>query len=306
MRHSKHIDCSLFKTKYLDHDPTNSRYYYAYLDLPKVPLNFVKEAFDESQNPKGHWFNPILDEHIDREIILPDGTVGQSSGYPRYRLSLDFEDWLKENIIPNFIDEGVTFTQRSNRSILGAHTDRTRAFSLLYVIQTGGAEVVTRWYDDLEKPRWRPRPSYQDDHTKLKLIAETEIPANQWICINTQVIHTVEQVQTQRIGFNLSFNHDYFGLDGAPFSQPIEIDNDVLFKDNSKVANRIIEMIKNKIPFDTVSSGSFVADDSTALIEQYKTHIERKQSFKILSKEGFSIGNFFDTSELLYNHNFLK
>lgn len=190
------------------------RHYYKILDhLPDVPLDIQTRAFNEVVELKSLCLNPINDEHKQRWFIDRDGNPGQSSGYLRHSLGDDFYPWVRENICETFIDGGVAFTEFAGRPMLGAHTDRTRKYSLLYVLQPGGAKVVTRWYQDPGHPIWREGIVHIHDHSKLELLTELEIPPRTWVCINAQCIHSVEGIQTQRIGINISLDHDWFGLD---------------------------------------------------------------------------------------------
>lgn len=190
------------------------RQYYKFLDkLPEVPLEFQINAFTEVNDPKGEWYNPSTSEHKDRWFVDRDGNPGQSSSYRRNSLGEQFHTWVKENIATVYKDAGVGFTQFTGRPTLGGHTDRTRKYSLIYLLQPGGAKVMTRWYQDPEYPIWREGIVHVQDHSKLILLEELEIPVKKWICINAQCIHSVEGIQTQRISINISFDQDEFGLD---------------------------------------------------------------------------------------------
>jgi hypothetical protein len=195
------------------------RHYYRILNLPTVPLKFEQLAFDEAVVRASHCMNPINEEHKDRWFVGPDGQPAQSSGYLRHDMGPDFYPWVQANICSTFIDGGVAFTERPQRHMLGAHTDRTRKYSLLYVLQPGGARVVTRWYQEPGHDVWREGIVHIKDHTKLELLTELEIPVRTWVCINAQCIHSVEGIQTQRIGINISLDQDWFGLDGDPYKE---------------------------------------------------------------------------------------
>jgi len=200
--------------------PTNAilgdsvRHYYKILhDLPRVPLDIEIQAFDEAMLIKNRCLNPVPESYKDRWFIGRDGTPQQSSGYPRNDLGEDFLQWIKQNIASEIIDAGVSFTERPYRSTLGAHTDRTRRYSLLYVLQPGGARVITKWYREPGHEIWRDGIVHINDHTNLELLTELEIPTRTWVCINARCIHSVEGIQTQRIGINVSLDQDVFGLD---------------------------------------------------------------------------------------------
>ena len=195
------------------------RHYYKILNLPLIPLEFERIAFEECVNRANDCLNPIHEEHKERWFVDRNGRLAQSSGYLRHDMGPNFYPWIKKNICPTFIDGGVAFTERPNRSMLGAHTDRTRKYSLLYVLQTGGAQVVTRWYQEYKQEIWRKGIVHIHDHTKLKLLTELEIIPRTWVCINAQCIHSVEGIQTQRIGINISLDQDWFGLDGNPYKE---------------------------------------------------------------------------------------
>jgi len=189
-------------------------HYYKILSyLPPVPLEFEIEAFEQALQRSSACQNPIHEQHKERWFVDPQGRPAQSSGYLRHDLGPQFYPWVRANITDQFIDGGAAFTERPNRHMLGAHTDRTRKSSLLYVLQTGGAKVMTRWYRQPGHPVWRQGIVHVHDHTDLELLTELEIPMRTWICINAQCIHSVENIQTQRIGINISLDQDVFGMD---------------------------------------------------------------------------------------------
>ena len=190
-----------------------AHYYKILPHLPPVPLEFEIQAFEQAQQRSSACQNPIHEQHKERWFIDTQGQPAQSSGYLRHDLGPQFYPWIQANITDQFIDGGAAFTERPNRHMLGAHTDRTRKYSLLYVLQTGGAKVMTRWYQQPGQPVWRQGTVHVHDHTALELLTELEIPMRIWICINAQCIHSVEGIQTQRIGINISLDQDVFGLD---------------------------------------------------------------------------------------------
>jgi hypothetical protein len=188
------------------------RPYYKILDLPPVPLEFERCAFAQVQ-AQTNCLNPFNEEARDRWFIDRNGNPAQSGGFPRYNIGTDFDSWIRENICGEFIDGGVAFTEVLQRSMLGAHTDRTRKYSLLYLLQPGGAQVVTRWYQEPGHEILRSGNVFINDHRPLQLLTELEIPIRTWVCFNAHVIHSVEGIQSQRIGINISLNQDYFDLD---------------------------------------------------------------------------------------------
>lgn len=196
------------------------RLYYKILDLPPVPLEFERRAFAQLQE-KNSCLNPFNEEAKDRWFIDRDGNPAQSGGFPRYDLGPDFYPWVQENICSEFVDAGVAITERPQRSTLGAHTDRTRKYSLLYVLQPGGNQVVTRWYQEPGHEILRSNNVFIYDHRPLQLLTELEIPVRTWVFFNAHVIHNVEGIQSQRIGINISLDQDWFGLDGESNTQLI-------------------------------------------------------------------------------------
>ena len=60
-----------------------------------------------------------------------------------------------------------------------------------------------------------------EEHKDRWFIDRTGKPACTWVCINSQCIHSVEGIQTQRIGINISLDHDWFGLDGNTHKETV-------------------------------------------------------------------------------------
>jgi hypothetical protein len=68
----------------------------------------------------------------------------------RTKFSDEFEQWVKENITPKFMDAGVSY-RHCNSDTSGAHTDHTRDFVLSYNIDTGGPKCGVVYWKNKER-----------------------------------------------------------------------------------------------------------------------------------------------------------
>jgi hypothetical protein len=130
---------------------------------------------------------------------------------PLTRQPLDYKttQWCKQNISPKFhslvinhqgaVDTGSTAVP---------HTDTTRQWTLMWFTDVGGTEVKTvfwqeRGFDAVREPRYYPK-RYED---LIELESHVFEP-HRWVLINSQVIHSVENIQSVRKSIQIGFWKD--------------------------------------------------------------------------------------------------
>ena len=101
------------------------------------------------------------------------------------------------------------------------HSDVLRLWALIYVIDTGGDNVVTTWYQEKGKPLNRPRlnpdktPGVEKqtdtgfvDYNNLISLDNIKVKKNQWVLINVQILHDVDNITGTRKALSISFYPD--------------------------------------------------------------------------------------------------
>jgi hypothetical protein len=154
----------------------------------------------------------VLPQYVGRTITV-DGQQLKSAQGRRFRLNADFETWVKSNIHPEVTDAGVCFTSGSQYH--GVHTDQTRDYVLIYVLEPGGDSAETVFYQEQGHPIWRRKSVpmtnvWINDYDTLTEIDRAYFPRYRWVLLNGDVLHGVENLTGQRISYQIGFNNNIF------------------------------------------------------------------------------------------------
>jgi hypothetical protein len=83
----------------------------------------------------------------------------------------------------------------------------------MYILDTGGSRVETSWYQQHGYPLVRPdlKSVFDPDRIpknfdSMKEIDRVCFPAQQWMCINSAILHAVENVESTRVAIQISRN----------------------------------------------------------------------------------------------------
>jgi hypothetical protein len=136
-------------------------------------------------------------------------------------LGQEWEQWVRENIIEDFIYTGLRLSAYTEYTTThGAHADGwfkgKPSAKLYYLLETGGDNVITSFY----KEHGQPVERYGDpanmcscsDYSKLDLLSQTTFPARQWVLLNTDILHGVENIESNRINLAVLINKDQLSL----------------------------------------------------------------------------------------------
>jgi len=180
--------------------------------LPPVPQEFVDLAAKDDPSVLGEAYSSSTFEYGKDPIYVRK--LKDSSGNPithvgsyRYRMPQPFVDWCEANITRNGYEWGCSVSTKYEGA-LGPHTDRSRDFALLYVVDPGGSNVRTTFWQEHDKPLVRERFLWVDDYSRLKLVEAADFGVGRWLLLNGQVLHSVENLERHRITFQLSIEHD--------------------------------------------------------------------------------------------------
>ena len=83
------------------------------------------------------------------------------------------------------------------------HSDKNRNCAFNYIIETGGTNVKTNFYDKIREPHpidHKESINYKIDEVKLEF--SVILLANRWHAFNAQQAHSVENVETTRMIFS--------------------------------------------------------------------------------------------------------
>lgn len=198
------------------------------LAIPPVPQHFVDRALDmvhspDFQNEISNHYNKSPNSHkFEERKLLKDGKEINTLCLRGKRLGDDWEQWVRENIISEFVNTGVRIALGENTTVHGAHADTwtgdpTRATcKFYYLLEDGGDNVETIFYKEKNQPLERKstpqHPVTIYDYSTIEEIERFKIPLNQWILLNTNVLHGVENVTGKRTHLTVTVYKDLVKL----------------------------------------------------------------------------------------------
>jgi hypothetical protein len=186
-------------------------WYYQYLDLPPIPEEFIREAqsilADERSDPINSYSLGAVNHQMFRKLDL-NGEEITSRSVIRFRINTEFEDWIQANIVSDYVDVGVAPSARENPQdhTLGAHTDTTRNYLLLYIFDTSNQGQRTAWWQERGHPVVRERNIYNNVFDTMTKLAETEFEMRRWVLMNATILHSVHNVQGYRNAIHVSLD----------------------------------------------------------------------------------------------------
>lgn len=175
-------------------------------DLPAVPDKFIKHAWELLETPTDdvtpNWMRP---DYIVRKLNK-NGKSTTSTRTFRYDMGEEFHQWVRDNIVENFTEASISMTPASIGPHMGAHTDFSNNFRFMYMLDTGGDNCETNFYQEKGEDYYRPGKKWinVDDFDRLELRDTFHIPKNRWILMNTQFLHSVENITSNRVAIHIT------------------------------------------------------------------------------------------------------
>lgn len=177
--------------------------------LPDPPEHFKTAARAIALSPReSDKQNPHLagPQHLNRTLYLADGSTTISVALPRYRISEEFESWCRENISDQWSDAGVSISYNHHRSSVNViHTDRTRDFNLLYILEPGGKKPLTKFYQEKNQPVIRPGGTYVEDFRLVEELHSEYLVPGVWYLLDGRILHNVQDLESMRVFLSLGF-----------------------------------------------------------------------------------------------------
>lgn len=179
------------------------------LDLPKIP----EELLNWSDLPL-KFFHIVpstfkFNEHITKEHYYQGQKVLACRCLYVNILWQSLQDWFSETVFGSKKDLTIWYTtiknnHKNTNGRMFMHIDTRRSAALQYVIDTGGDNVRTNFYQE------RGGPLFQETLTDLEyddvdLIDSVHMKKNCWYLFRTDVLHDVTELENTRrhISINL-------------------------------------------------------------------------------------------------------
>jgi hypothetical protein len=187
--------------------------------LPQVPEYLVNIAQDLiSTNTDGDSdFTKDIDHslYLNRWLDLNDGSRVQSRSQRGIMMPQIWDDWVKANITQKYIETSIRVSE-GNSTTHGAHCDFRRKWKLYYLLSRGGDNATTYFYRQKGHPIVRDEITDNDtrlisvtDYSELEVIDSVQWPINQWVLLNTMILHGVEGITGLRSNFTVGIPPDY-------------------------------------------------------------------------------------------------
>ena len=185
-------------------------YYRQLCDLPKIPAKFINDLLvvfqqahsdDTSKHPVPEYESrKIINLHPDSDIV--------SARSKRYDTADDFKLWVSDHVAASWTECSASITKSGPGGIHGAHTDWSRHWALIYVIQSGGQECQTVWYKEKDQPVIRSDLGcFVNDYSLLQTLDHVIMHENAWYVIDTKCLHGVENIEHDRLTVQIGLQH---------------------------------------------------------------------------------------------------
>lgn len=182
---------------------------YGEIDLPHPPESLVAEimavALDEvnSVPEAGRLYDKLGTNIWFREIKDTDNNYGKGRPNIRFDLNQAADDWVRENICKThggaFVNV-VYQTTEGGATIAPIHTDMSRDWVLIYLLETSNPNQSTKFWKERGQPTVRDRSIFLNTWDDCDMIGEVCFELNKWYCMNARVLHSIHNIIGDRRG----------------------------------------------------------------------------------------------------------
>lgn len=181
---------------------------YSLLDAPAPPAWILEraQAARADDVPNQVTMNNWGDDFVHRPLYK-DGKTYRNS----FNISVFLDDeclsWARTNITKSAKDIRSTIT-RPGLERCGAHIDRTRNYTLMYLLEDGGDDHSTVFYREKGTDELvRPREYHVDDYDQLDEIKRVKLKLNSWNLVQARVLHSIENISNGRVSIQISLDN---------------------------------------------------------------------------------------------------
>ena len=186
-------------------------------DMPLPPSGVVAEIVASIKNDNDPQFTirkSITGQQLKVIHNSSHFTVGKEkysrAMYRRYYLGKLTDEWIRDNIASEYSQMGSQVMR--NGDAFFPHTDGgPRRYILNYLVDAGGDQVETRWYQEPGYGLYREGDAMQFPESSNLRVIHTEIfPSKSWTCLFGKVIHSVVGLTSPRMQLSISFSAEEF------------------------------------------------------------------------------------------------
>ena len=186
--------------------------FYSMMDCPGIPDHLIAKIRQQVEDPlqlkpKVFATAPGRKEYRGRLLTLADGTTVPSVTSQKWNMPAELEQWIRSNVYADpWIDAGIN-KHNLVSSVMGPHVDDIKKEIIMCVVDPGGDQVETIWWQQKGHPieRLDKLPEVTggfytnfDHYQDLTELDRVCLPTNKWVRMNTLILHSVENMTSPR------------------------------------------------------------------------------------------------------------
>lgn len=177
---------------------------HAIADAPVPPDWLLDQAKNIDRNTQAEMNNWGSD-FTERPLYHPTGVYNNAFNHSIY-LDDAALAWARENITSETKDIRISWTY-PGLARCGAHIDRTRNYTLMYLLETGGDDHETVFYQEQGVDElYRPNAHHVDDYDKLTKIVGVKLQVRRWNLLQAKILHSIENIDQGRRSIQISLD----------------------------------------------------------------------------------------------------
>lgn len=175
-------------------------------DLPDLPVELEKMVYDSVQTEVIEYvdFNATL-----QAPFIKNGEIKKSVAFFQYETEKELKKWVFNNVakqgIANVKSSKTYFNPDDPRDWRGPHTDQTRNYVLIWLMESGGPDHATVFYKEKNKTAIRENCVTVLETDDLEELGRIQIPLRKWIILNSRILHSVINIPDHRIALQVGF-----------------------------------------------------------------------------------------------------
>jgi hypothetical protein len=183
-------------------------------ELKSVPDQLIAQALERASRLDGEEQSRHHDgRSVEyRREILRNNRPEIVRNNVRVRIGSEIEQWVYDNISKEFASVGVSTSLGQQSDLQSPHTDGTRSYVLIYLIDSSNPDQDTVFWHEPGESLHRKRLTVSYNLDNLQRIDSVRIPLQQWCFLDATVLHSIENIQGCRIAIQVSFDCDPFGV----------------------------------------------------------------------------------------------
>lgn len=177
---------------------------YKFPDVPQLPIEYESEIYKSFNQPEIDTFN--WNNTLNAPFLV-DGKLKKSTAFFQYDVSRELQKWVFDNVvdlgIANVKSAKTYQDDKDTRDFRGAHSDATRNYVIIWLLESGGKDHRTVFYREKNQPLIRENTYNCMDHSLLEEIGSLQVPIRKWTLLNSRILHAVLNIPKPRIALQV-------------------------------------------------------------------------------------------------------